>query len=135
VFNTAQTLQNRSRSNNSIAFAYQLNRGNHQGSASVRYDDSSVYGSKVTGGLGYGYRIDQKWRVNGSVATSFRAPTYNDLYYAYAGNPTYGNPDAKPEKGKNAEIGVHYDDGITNFSAVYYRNALTDMLAAEPCAN
>ncbi|WP_188396051.1 TonB-dependent receptor plug domain-containing protein [Oxalicibacterium flavum] len=135
VFNTAQALQNRSRNNNSIAFAYQANRGNHQGSASVRYDDSSVYGSKVTGGLGYGYRFDQNWRVNGSVATSFRAPTYNDLYYAYSGNPTYGNPDAKPEKGKNAEIGVHYDNGRTHFSAVYYRNALTDMLAAEPCAN
>lgn len=135
VVNSGQALQNRSRSTNSLAVAYQANRGNHLGSASVRYDDSSVYGSKVTGGLGYGYRLSKELRVNGSVSTSFRAPTYNDLYYAYAGNPTYGNPDAKPEKGKNAEIGLYYDNGVSNASAVYYQNRLTDMLAVQACAN
>ena len=135
VVNSSQALQNRSRSTNSLAVAYQANRGSHLGSASVRYDDSSAYGSKVTGGLGYGYRLSKELRVNGSVSTSFRAPTYNDLYYSISGSPTYGNPDAKPEKGKNAEIGLYYDNGVSNASVVYYQNRLTDMLATKACAD
>ncbi|GGI54340.1 TonB-dependent receptor domain-containing protein [Oxalicibacterium solurbis] len=121
--------ENQDRDTDSLAVAYQMKRGNHIGSAGIRYDDNSIYGSQVTGSLGYGYHLTQAWRVNGSVGTSFRAPTFNDLYY-----PGYGNLDAKPEKGKNAEIGIYYDDGRTDFSAVYYRNHLTDMLVTvKPC--
>jgi vitamin B12 transporter len=120
---------NRDRDTDSLAVAYQLKRGNHLGSAGVRYDDNSAYGSHITGSLGYGYHLTQSWRVNGSVGTSFRAPTYNDLYY-----PKSGNPDVKPEKGRNAEIGAYYDDGKSDLSIVYYRNRITDLLDYAPCA-
>lgn len=132
VFNTTQAKQNRSRSNNSLALAYQLYRGDHLGSASVRYDNSSVYGSNVTGSLGYGYHLSKALRLSGSVGTSFRAPTYNDLYYA----PNFGNPDVKPEKGKNTEIGIYYDDGHSDFSVAYYHNKITDLIEVQkPCAD
>ena len=120
---------NKERDTDSLAIAYQMKRGNHLGSAGVRYDDNSAYGSRVTGSLGYGYHLTQTWRVNGSVGTSFRAPTFNELYY-----PGFGNEDVKPEKGKNAEVGLYYDNGHTDFSAVYYRNDLTDLLVTvKPC--
>lgn len=119
----------KNRDTDSLAVAYQMKRGNHLGSAAVRYDDNSAYGSRVTGSLGYGYHLTPAWRVNGSVGTSFRAPTFNELYY-----PKSGNPDAKPEKGKNAEIGAYYDNGTSDFSIVYYRNRLTDLLDYAPCA-
>ena len=132
VVNPSQAKQNRSRSNNSLALAYQANRDAHLASGSVRYDNSSAYGSNVTGSLGYGYRLSKALRVSGSVGTSFRAPTYNELYYA----PNFGNPDAKPEKGKNAEIGMYYDDGKSDFSLVYYHNQITDLLVSKsPCPN
>ncbi|WP_076591925.1 TonB-dependent receptor domain-containing protein [Herminiimonas arsenitoxidans] len=133
VVNPTQAKQNnRSRSNNSLALAYQLNRDEHLGSASVRYDNSSAYGSNVTGSLGYGYRLSKALRVSGSVGTSFRAPTYNDLYFA----PNFGNPDVKPEKGKNTEIGAYYDDGKSDFSIAYYHNQITDLIVSRtPCPN
>ena len=111
------------RATNSIAAAYTLKRGKHLGSASVRRDDSSVYGAETTGGLGYGYRISNALRLNASAGTSFRAPTFNELYF-----PGFGVASNKPEKGKNVETGIYYSQNSTEISAVYYRNRLTDLL-------
>ncbi len=133
VATSSQPAQNRDRSNNSIAVAYQLNRGSHLASASLRYDDSSVYGGNTTGSVGYGYKLTNAWRINGSLGTSFRAPTYNELYFS-----NFGNPQIKPEEGKNRELGVYYDDGRTDFSAVYYHNRLKNLItnvAQSPCSN
>ncbi len=60
--------------------------------ASVRYDDNESFGDFTTYGLGAGYRINSLVKVNASLATGFKTPTFNDLYY-----PNYGNPDAEPE--------------------------------------
>ena len=116
-----------SRTTNSIAASYQMRRGAHLASASVRNDDSSQYGSKTTGNLGYGYRITDALRVNASAGTSFRAPTYNELYF-----PGYGLPTNRPEQGRNAEAGVYYEKGSDRFSAVYYRNRVTDLIDYAP---
>ncbi|MFL6716672.1 MAG: TonB-dependent receptor plug domain-containing protein [Burkholderiaceae bacterium] len=116
-----------SRTTNSIAASYQMRRGAHLASASVRNDDSSQYGSKTTGNLGYGYRITDALRVNASAGTSFRAPTYNELYF-----PGYGLPTNRPEQGHNAEAGVYYEKGSDRFSAVYYRNRITDLIDYAP---
>ncbi|MET0962997.1 MAG: TonB-dependent receptor [Noviherbaspirillum sp.] len=118
-----------SRATNAVAATYQMKRGAHLASASVRNDDSTQYGSRTTGSLAYGYRLTEALRVNGSVGTSFRAPSYNELYY-----PQYGVPDNRPEKGRNFEAGVYYEKGADQFSAVYYRNRVTDLLVtASPC--
>jgi vitamin B12 transporter len=111
------------RSTNSVAASYSLKRGDNLAIASVRNDDSSQYGSKTTGGLGYGYRITRALRVNATAGTSFRAPTFNELYY-----PGFGFAGNRPEKGKNVEGGVYYNDGQTEASAVAYRNRITDLL-------
>lgn len=116
---------NTSRDSNSAAVAYSLKRGAHLASASTRLDDSSQYGSKSTGGLGYGYRFTPALRANASLGTSFRAPTFNELYY-----PKYGVASNRPEHGKNAEAGLVYNSGVTEASAVYYRNRLTDLLVS-----
>ncbi|HEX8884189.1 MAG TPA: TonB-dependent receptor, partial [Noviherbaspirillum sp.] len=88
---------------------------------------SSQYGSKTTGNLGYGYRITDALRVNASAGTSFRAPTYNELYF-----PGYGSPTNRPERGRNVEAGVYYEKGSDRFSAVYYRNRVTDLIEYAP---
>lgn len=111
------------RTTDSIAAAYQLRRGAHLGALSVRQDDNSQFGSRTTGSVSYGYRISDALRANASLGTSFRAPTFNELYF-----PGFGIPTNRPEKGKNAEIGLHYDDGKSRYSAVYYRNRLTDLI-------
>jgi len=115
------------RNTNSIAASYQWKSGNQLAMASIRDDDSTQYGSQTTGGLAYGYKLGSALRVNASVGTSFRAPTFNELYY-----PDYGNPAIKPEQGRNAETGVYYDDGRSQWSAVYYRNRITDLIVDAP---
>lgn len=117
------------RTTNSAAASYQLKRGAHLASISIRNDNSSQYGSNTTGSAGYGYRITSGFRANASFGTSFRAPTFNELYF-----PNFGVASNKPEQGKNAEAGLYYEDGVSQASAVYYRNRITDLLVTvAPC--
>ena len=119
---------NRDRNTNSFAASYNARRGAHLLSASARRDNS-VYGKQNTGAIGYGYSFTRSLRATASYGSSFRAPTYNELYY-----PDYGNENNRPEKGRNAEVGLRYDDGVNALSAGYYRNRLTDMLVStKPC--
>jgi vitamin B12 transporter len=115
------------RTTNSIAAGYQLRSGAHLAALSLRNDDNSQFGSRTTGNVSYGYRITNALRANAGFGTSFRAPTFNELYF-----PGFGVPANKPEKGRNGEIGLYYDDGKSQYSAVYYRNRLTDLLVNTP---
>ncbi|MDE2428524.1 MAG: TonB-dependent receptor [Burkholderiales bacterium] len=116
---------NRRRTTDSYAASYVLKRDAHLASVSLRRDRSSSYGWKTTGSIAYGYRISPALRVNASYGNSFRAPTFNELYY-----PGYGIDTNKPEKAKNAEIGVYFEQGDTQFSAVAYQNKATDLLVS-----
>ena len=44
-----------------------------------------------------------------ALARSYRVPTFNDRYWG-----TQGNPDLKPESGKNAEVGIQFYTGDNN---------------------
>ncbi|UUZ56262.1 TonB-dependent receptor [Massilia sp. H-1] len=115
----------RDRTTNSGALSYSLKRGAHLATASARLDDSSQYGSKSTGGIAYGYRLTRELRASASFGTSFRAPTFNELYY-----PGFGVASNRPEQGKNVEAGLTWASGTTEATAVYYRNRLTDLLVS-----
>ena len=117
------------RNTKSFAASYNLVRGAHLVSISGRRDDSSAFGTHNTGSVAYGYRITNALRASASYGTSFRAPTFNELYY-----PGYGLATNKPEQGRNAEVGLRYDDGVSKLSASYYHNKVSDLLVnASPC--
>ena len=119
---------NRTRITNSVAAAYELRRGSHLLDLSAR-TDRSEYGTKTTGAAGYGYEFTKDLRATASFGTSFRAPTFNELYY-----PNYGLASNKPEQGRNAEAGVQYRVAGVDLQANYYRNRLTDMIVSvTPC--
>ena len=120
---TNTTSLNGKRDTQSYAIAYVLKRDAHLASVSARIDDSSQYGNHNTGSVAYGYKLSDALRINASYGTSFRAPTFNELYY-----PGYGVPTNKPELGKNAEVGMFFDDNTLQMSAVYYQNKITDLL-------
>ncbi|MGK5038599.1 TonB-dependent receptor domain-containing protein [Janthinobacterium sp. LB3P118] len=123
VVSSAKPILNRARDTKSLAASYTMQRDQHLLSASLRRDKMSETGSTTTGSLGYGYQINNALRATASYGTSFRQPTYNELYY-----PGYGIASNRPEKGRNAEVGLRYDDGKTQLSAVYYHNRVTDLL-------
>lgn len=119
----------RSRITNSVAAAYSARRGSHLVDVSARHDRSSVYGNNNTGAAGYGYDFGNGLRATASIGTSFRAPTFNELYY-----PGYGLESNKPEKGRNREVGLRYDGNGYQLDATYFHNRLTDMIvSATPC--
>ena len=125
VVSSSTRALNIGRDTNSAAVAYSLKRGAHLASASGRIDDSSQYGSTSTGSLGYGYRITPRLRASASAGTSFRAPTFNELYF-----PSYGVASNRPEHGKNLEAGLAYTGARIEASAAYYRNRMTDLLVS-----
>jgi vitamin B12 transporter len=120
--------EDRKRITNSYAATYSARRGNHLVDVSAR-QDRSVYGHKSTGAAGYAYDFGNGLRANASVGSSFRAPTFNELYY-----PGYGYSENRPEKGRNREVGLRYDGNGYQLDATYFHNRLTDMLiTATPC--
>ena len=70
---------------------------------SARIDWYSDFGSSFNPKLGLNLRPVKTIPVNlrASAGTSFRAPTFNELYYAGAGNPSI-----KPERSVNYDAGI-----------------------------
>lgn len=118
----------RERITHSYAAAYALRRGSHLVDLSAR-QDRSIYGAKNTGAAGYGYDFGQGLRATASIGSSFRAPTFNELYY-----PGYGVETNQPERGRNAELGLRYQGRGVQLDATWFRNRLSDMIvSATPC--
>ncbi len=117
------------RDTTSYALGYIVKQDGHLFSANARVDDSSQYDRHQTGSVAYGYKLSDNLRVNVSQGTSFRAPTFNELYY-----PGYGVNSIKPETGKNREFGFYYDDNTLQMSAVSYKNEVSNLITyAYPC--
>lgn len=115
------------RNTNAIGLSYQWKSDQHLAVASLRNDNSDQFGSHTTGSLAYGYRFTPTLRGNLSIGSSFRAPTFNELYF-----PGYGIPGNKPEQGRNVEAGLHYESGTTQIDLVYYHNQVRDLLVYAP---
>lgn len=98
-----------SRTNSAVFSQLRLNFGPNNLQFSLRGDDNEAYGKEATGGVAYGHAFDRSHRMRLSYATSFRAPTFNDLYYPLEtfdfGGSYAGNPDLNPEKGASVEFG------------------------------
>jgi vitamin B12 transporter len=102
-------------------------RGPHQLQANVRYDQYSDTGDATSGLLAYGYRLDPAWRLTAQLSNAFRAPSFNDLYFPY-----FGNPDLEPERSVSGELGVQYVSSAASLRAALYRTDTRDLIAYDP---
>ncbi|SCK53282.1 vitamin B12 transporter [Variovorax sp. HW608] len=100
--------------------------GPHSWQLNARHDDNSQFGGNDTWFAGYGYRITPNWRVNVSHGTSFVAPSFNQLYY-----PGFGNPNLKPEEGRNTDVGITWTQGGHTVKLVGYDNKITGFITSE----
>lgn len=103
------------------------NHGPHQLQANVRYDQYSDTGNATSGLLAYGYRLDQAWRLTAQVSNAFRAPSFNDLYF-----PFFGNPDLDPERSVSGELGLRYVGSAGSMRAALFRTDTRDLIAYDP---
>ncbi|MFO6421608.1 TonB-dependent receptor domain-containing protein [Hylemonella sp. W303a] len=123
------------RSVDSIFVGLNGNAGSHGWQLNVRQDDNSQYGDATTGLVGYGYKLTSQLQVHASYATSFKAPTFNQLYYPPDSDGDGGNPDLHPEEGRNREYGVSYTPGTQEYKVVYFDNRVHNLITGWPPEN
>jgi len=73
-------------------------------SLQARADHQDDWGTEPTWGFGGSWRVAEGWRLRAHVGTSFRVPSFTDLYYISPS--TVGNPGLEPEAGRTAELGL-----------------------------
>lgn len=100
------------------------NRGAISSIASLRYDDNEAYGDEVTTTLALGYDLTSDLEVILSYGTSFRAPTFNDLFF-----PGFSNPDLNPEQGESIELSFQYHYENLNARISLYQTDIEDLIA------
>ena len=115
------------RSNNALALGYSGQYGAHALQADLRRDNSSVYGGVTTGRLGWGMDVAAGWRVRALAGSTFRAPSFNDLYF-----PDYGVNSILPEKGRSIEAGVSWRAAVSDASVTVYQNKVRDQIGYQP---
>ncbi|HWS78916.1 MAG TPA: TonB-dependent receptor, partial [Thermomonas sp.] len=80
-------------------------------------------GGHTTGGIAWGHGFADGWRVTASHATAFKAPTFNELYY-----PFFGNPALRPETARSSELSLRHDNGGWQWQLNAYRNDIDELI-------
>jgi vitamin B12 transporter len=113
------------RSVNSLIGGYVAEYGAQQVQLNLRQDRYSDLGTANTGLLGYGLSFADDWRATASISNAFKAPTFNDMY----GPAAWGsNPDLRPERANNRELGLRYAAGGQRVDLVYFDNQIYDLI-------
>jgi len=87
-----------SRDNTGVFAQYEHRLGEHLLSGSMRTDDNEQFGQETTGSAAWAWQFQPDVRFSASYASGFKAPTFNDLYWPFA-----GNPDLEPERSDSVE--------------------------------
>ena len=99
--------------------------------ADVRHDDNSVYGGNTTGRLGWSMEVMKDVRVRALAGTTFRAPSFNELFYPGYGVSGYPGFDVTPEHGRSMELGLNWRNAGNEVGLTVYRNRVRDMIGYE----
>ncbi|WP_374607793.1 TonB-dependent vitamin B12 receptor [Thermomonas sp.] len=113
----------KSRGNRAVFAQYQGTFGAHELQLSARRDDNDQFGGHGTGGIAWGMGFGEGWRVTASHATAFKAPSFNELYYPY-----YGNPALRPEAARSSELSLRHDNDGWQFQLNAYQNDIDDLI-------
>lgn len=111
------------RGNRALFGQYQGEFGAHNLQASLRRDQNQQFGGHDTGGLAYGYALNDGLRLSASYGTAFKAPTFNQLYY-----PGFGNAALRPESSRSIEIGIDGQVADGKWSMHAYRTGIADLI-------
>ncbi len=111
------------RDNTGVFLAYGGRAGAQRFQASLRHDDNAQFGSHLTGGLGWGTEVGGGVRLNATLGTGFKAPTFNDLYY-----PGSESPDLRPEESVSLNLGLSRIGANHHWSFDVYESRIDDLI-------
>ena len=112
-----------SRTNAAVFGQALLNFGPTDFQLSLRADDNQAFGREETGAVAMGVDLDRNHRARVSYSTSFRAPTFNDLYF-----PNFGNADLQPETAGSVELGIGGNYTRWFWDAAIYQTDADDLI-------
>jgi outer membrane cobalamin receptor len=101
----------------------------------LRYDMNSLFQNQLDPRAALLVRLPADTRVRASVARSYRAPTFNDLFWP-AGAFEAGNPSLQPEKAWSYELGGEKKFGdLAVFKIAGFYRDVTDLIHWAPDEN
>jgi vitamin B12 transporter len=113
---------------NRAGFAqYRGTFGRHDLQLALRHDDNDQFGGHDTGSIAWGIGLARDLRLTASHGTAFKAPTFNELYYPY-----YGNPDLRPETSRSSELGIAQRGDGWHWELNAYRTVIDDLIVYDP---
>ncbi len=97
----------------------------------IRYDDVGETDSETTYQLSAGYQLSDQWLVALSHGTSFKAPSFNDLYWPDAFG-SRGNPDLVSETSSSSEVLTRYYKDNWSIEISAYQTDIDDLIEWAP---
>lgn len=112
------------RDNSAVYAQLQTGTGDLSFVGSVRYDDNSVYGDDTNVSLAVNYDFNDSIRATASYGTAFVAPSFNQLFF-----PFFGNPDVEPEESDSYELTLRGNHANVDWRASVYKTDVTNLIA------
>ena len=110
------------RANRALFAQYQGRVGAQALQAGVRRDDNEQFGGHTSATLAWGMEIGTL-RLHAAAGSAFKAPSFNELYYPY-----YGNPALRPETSRSLEAGIAGSHAGWRWSLQAYRTQVDDLI-------
>lgn len=104
---------------------YSINAWTYE--ATLRHDNIEAIASENTYNLGLGYQVNDNSRLVANYGTGFKAPTFNDLYYPFGGNPNLVS-----EYSHSTEIFFDTKIADVNASINFYHSHVDNLIVWNP---
>ena len=115
------------RINRGVFGQWQQGFGAHSLQLSLRRDEDDQFGGKTTGTALWGWDLTGTLRVTASYGTAYKAPSFNELYF-----PFFGNPDLRPETSRSFELGLRGRHGRGTWSVNAFESRIEDLIGYDP---
>lgn len=95
----------------------------------VRYDDVENIDGETTYNASVAYNLIESVQIGYSKGSGFKAPTFNDLYFPFG-----GNPDLLSETSHSDEVNISYSKDDTTVSMSWYSTDIENLIEWAPNA-
>jgi len=97
----------------------------------LRYDTNNIFGTQIIPRIMGILSLTDKLNFSLSIGKSFRAPTFDELYWPDTGF-IRGNPELKPETSYGYDFGTEYNDETKTIKLTYFRREISDQIRWYP---
>ncbi|NNF52254.1 MAG: TonB-dependent receptor [Gammaproteobacteria bacterium] len=94
----------------------------HRLLVSARHSHHDGFGSAFTWNVEPTLQIDDRLSLSLGIGTAYRAPDGTDRF------GFGGNPDLRPERARNTEIGLHFELGRARLATSVFQNKIDDLI-------